>query len=142
MPDTPLAPAITLVGAPDAVLMLSSRAGYPGYIEVLAARPNPWFSGCPAVRVELWTVGVTTTGQQPRMLDAKTIQLRDGWFDSWDELLLSWGGYLDCRGTTTLSPGAYTGPARFCVATVVSVPLTVRTRNRVVAVAVTRTLAR
>lgn len=113
MPETPLAPPLTLVGQTDAVLLLSSRAAYPQYVEVMAARPNPWLSGCPQVRVEMWTVGLTTTGQQPRMLDAKVIQLRDNWFDSWDELLLSWGGYLDCGGTTTLSPGAYTGPLVF-----------------------------
>jgi hypothetical protein len=112
MPD-PIASALTLIQQADAALFLSSRSAYPQYVEVLAAKNNPWFSGCEQVRVELWTVGLATTGQQPRMLDAKTIQLRDDWFDSWDELLLSWGGYLDCRGKTTLSFNGYTGPVVF-----------------------------
>ena len=104
---TPPASPLVLVGGRDSAMWLHSRTGLPSYVEVLVARTNPWFGGCPSVTVEMWTTAAT-----PRKLDTKTFHLVDGWFDGWDDLW-SWGSTLDCLNTTTLASNGYTGTVVF-----------------------------
>lgn len=110
MSTTDTAPALTLIANRDEALWLESRRGLPTYVEVKAARTNPWLSGCPDVTVEVYAQAPVTTGQTNRLLDTKTVDLRDPW--GWDEVWTP-GTRNDCLGTTTLALGAYRGPVIF-----------------------------
>lgn len=104
---SPPASTLTLIGARDVAVWLHSRAGLPGYVEILCARTNPWLGGCPQITMEMWTTEATQ-----RKLDSKTFRLIDGWFDGMDDLW-SWGSVLDCLNTTTLATGGYAGTVVF-----------------------------